>query len=165
MKKITLIITAFAILALTSCGSSTSTIGTSTPSDWFSCDGEVFEAQTAVAQKVNANLYLKEHVQISARWEKKESVNGLRVFSGVSIVVWKSDSIICNYVSTLINQNLKPNYLISKNPNKYSDNNSAKTINVVKNSNGSYTVTGQYFMYENYDSTKRHTIKLNFTTK
>jgi hypothetical protein len=163
MKKLSIIILAIALL--TSCGTTTTSNGTSAPLDWFSCNEQTFEAQTAVANKVNATLYLKEHVQISAHWEKKESVNGMRVFAGTSLIFFKNDSIIPGYVSTMVSANLKPNYLISKNPNKYSDPNCAKTVSIVKNSNGSYTVTGQYYMYEGYDSTKRHTIKLNFTTK
>lgn len=156
MKKITLIITAFAILALTSCGSSTSTIGTSSTSDWFEHDTKRYEAQQATGTSLSGI------VLISATYSDLK--NGvLNEYATASIIQYTKDSVIGNYQSST--GYLAMHYKTKTTKNGYSNPNSAKTVNIVKNSNGSYTVTGQYYMYENYDSTKRHTIKLNFTTK
>lgn len=41
---------------------------------------------------------------------------------------------------------------------------STSAIKTTKNANNTYTVAGNIFLYENYDSTKRVTISANFTT-
>jgi hypothetical protein len=156
MKKITLIITAFAILALTSCGSSTSTIGTSSTPDWFEHNTKRYEAQQATALSSNG------FIGIAATYSDLK--NGvMNEYATASINHYSKDSIIGNFTAST--GFLAMFYKTKTTKNGFSNPNSAKTVNIVKNSNGSYTVTGQYFMYENYDSTKRHTIKLNFTTK
>jgi hypothetical protein len=50
---------------------------------------------------------------------------------------------------------------VLNNPIVYSDRSKIKCI---KNSNGTYTVEGTIYMYEDSDSTKRVTVGANFTT-
>lgn len=156
MKKITLLLSV-GILALSSCGGSTTGAGTSSSTDWFEHNGTRFDAQSAISVGSGTGMLITA--------SRQDNNNGNVTYEQASILYYSKDSMLPTYQGTSAPTFLTSNYIITKNPLKSSNGNCAKTVNVVKNTNGSYTVTGQYFMYESYDSTKRHTIKLNFTTK
>lgn len=159
MKKITLMIKALAILALTSCGNSTSTIGTNSSTDWFEFDNQRYNSTSSTAIESAAN---PNQVSVGSVWNNTQ--NGVIDYASVAIIKYSNDSMVGGFNSSIYPV-LPMSYKTKTTRSGFSNPNCAKTVNVVKNSNGSYTVTGQFYGYENYDSTKRHTIKLNFTTK
>jgi hypothetical protein len=160
MKK-TLLLSALAIALLTSCGTTTTSNGSTTSADWFEFNGTRFEAQQPTSLIVNG------FQGISATWY--ENKNGNIQTATVGLNIYNKDSVMGIFSGTvspgILVMSYKTPHTQRTTRNGFSNPNSAKTVNIVKNPNGTYTVTGQYYMYEAYDSTKRHTIKLNFTTK
>ncbi len=156
MKK-TLLLSALAIALLTSCGTTTTSNGSNTSTDWFEFNSTRFEAQQPTSLIVNS------FHGISVAWY--ENKNGNIQTATASLNIYNKDSIIGNFIGTVSPGFMVPYYKTKTTKNGFSNPNCTKTVSIVKNPNGTYTVTGQYYMYEAYDSTKRHTIKLNFTTK
>jgi hypothetical protein len=159
MKK-TLLLSALAIALLTSCGSSTNPNGSTASTDWFEHNSTKYEAQTRSYTLANGILTAG---LAMANYTELEN-GGIKYYATASIMNYSKDSMTGVYQSSLTTA-LFPYYKTKIGKNGFSNPNCAKTVSIVKNSNGTYTVTGQYYMYEAYDSTKRHTIKLNFTTK
>ncbi len=158
MKKLSIIILAIGLL--TSCGSSTPSISTNTPTDWFEHNTTKYEAQTRSYTLANgtgtAGLAMANYTELEN--------GGIKHYATASIMNYSKDSMIGSYSSSAGGY-LTASYKTKTTRSTFSNPNCSKTVSIVKNPNGTYTVTGQYYMYEAYDSTKRHTIKLNFTTK
>jgi hypothetical protein len=149
MKKLTLLL-AFGILALTSCTKEDSVPNGSTPaSGTFSVNGKVYKTDRSFIITNQVSMY-----------------SGGNVFS----VVYGNDTTL--FYNVVINESngmgnvgkIYYGYYISKNPLKFYAYSDKSNIKTTKNANGTYTVKGTIYMYEDFDSTKRVTVGANFTT-
>jgi hypothetical protein len=151
MKKLTILL-AFAILAFTSCTKDNLVSNGSTPaSGTFSIDNVVYNIERTyiVNNFINAEMGdINKVVEINVTYTNDSTSD------------YSADIVKSGGSSSIIYYN---SYYRSTNNSKIvkSDKSNIKTT---KNANGSYTVKGTIYMYENSDSTKRVTVGANFTT-
>ena len=167
MKKITIITVVALSLLMASCSKEETTSTTYTngsQKNWFEFDGTRYYAQSMTTGQAGSN---KLALSIKASYVDSPK----HIFADATIIIFEGqvigDSVTGVYDAYNTQSiNLKNIYTVKRSNGNYftSSPNCSKTVSVVLNQYNRLTsASGYYYLYESYDSTKRHTVKFNFT--